>query len=267
LHDQRNRPRFGTREKVIGPRVGILTGAKVGPNPPASAAAAAWTVDATSSKAAPASSAEWTALMTSAGFGGAAPDYLWSFQQASGSIIDDIGAEDLTVAGGTYQQAVTGWTRKAWKTTDGAAESASGPTTQTGSVLVLAYIAIANTPAAERTVMYVNANKLNWDLTPNYQISAGSTVDGAAVHGTTVHPVVFRCDEGNSITAIYTDLEKIVPVHASIDTAIFFGGAIQAAATASYVYAAAWVGVPAQISATNIKTLLTTMGWSPAFTP
>lgn len=89
----------------------------------------------------PANSAEWTELL--AGTGIPNPIAGYGFQEASGSPQDSIGTRHLTAAGTlAYQYTVSGWTRKAIRTT-------------TGSIATMVNSTFANVNATNYTVLLI----------------------------------------------------------------------------------------------------------------
>ncbi len=117
------------------------------------------TRDATSGWYVPASSSEWSTLLTGSGI--ANPTNAWGCQDTSGSLtsISGLGSVSLTAhgAGGSYNQSVSGWSRKAVKLADGgtsywqSASSICNPATT--SCTVLGLIGMTATPAAERDII------------------------------------------------------------------------------------------------------------------
>lgn len=232
-----------------------------------------WTVDGTSNIGVPADATEWDDVMAAVGVITGGPDNLWSFQQASSPLSDAIGSENFAVtgAGSSYQQAVTGWTRTAWKLTDGGSTYAGTPSNvaSTTSSLLLLYVAVTSTPAAARTIAYLGGGDLRVNTTPNYSFkpSGQATVTGTEAHGTTVHPLVIKIDVTGAVTAVYTDLEKLTLSHGVGTSPTYLGAVSGLSADARYLYGARWLGSAAEISAADIKSMLETLGWTVSWTP
>ena len=117
------------------------------------------TRDATSGWYVPASASEWNELLTGTGI--ATPTNAWGCQDTSGSLtsISGLGSVSLAAhgAGGSYNQSVSGWSRKAVKLADGgtsywqSASSICNPATT--SCTTLGLIGMTATPGAERDVI------------------------------------------------------------------------------------------------------------------
>lgn len=238
------------------------------------------TRDAAAGVYTPASLAEWNNALLAAKIPNGSPSRLWLLQEAAGNPADSIGSSTLTassVAG--YQQAVTGWARKAITFTDtGGAEEvfnnsdASLPDVSVKSVLLLSYIAITATPAAERGVIVcgngngIKANVTAADKAAVY-INATNEVTGASSLGTTVRPWVAQINATNSSALLATDQDKLIPTWSAPASAkgVFIGGAVQTSPAAQVLYAAQFEGVAAELTSAQIKNLLMVLGWSPAW--
>lgn len=112
-----------------------------------------WTID--NGIAFPANATEWGALHAASSSGGN-PSHLHLLQEASADFADAIGAWTLVAAGTVnYQQAVSGFTRKA-VTFGGAntdqASGSGGPNPASESVIEMAVISLTGTPGAESTL-------------------------------------------------------------------------------------------------------------------
>ncbi len=237
-----------------------------------------WTVDATSGKAVPASSAEWTALMAAAGFGGANPSNLWLLQEPSGNYADSIGAAPLTDSSTTNDAAIAGWSRKGFTIADGsgavALSSAVGDTS-TASQLLLGYIAVTATPGASpRDIMGVGNGSghraVRVNTTPRliaYENGAITSMTGGVNVPTTVIPIILQVNKALSTFTVYTETETIVGYWNGTWNAgaLLIGAAVGTSAPMWAGYLALWSGANAEMSRANIKTLQTTMGWSPTW--
>jgi hypothetical protein len=245
----------------------------------------AWSTDATSSKGVPANEFEWQAVLASAGLSvGGDPSHLFLCQEASGDLIDQIGAVDFADFGTvSYSNAISGWDRDGVGTTDGTnggfgVGSGSGPDPSSTSVMYLAYVRIDGVAGAAKNVM--SAGSTDPDYLINFVNTDGtmvSYVDGAGVTGATnyeggsVFPLVLRYDRTNSAAGTFTDSEKIINTYSAgvVDGAKFLGNASGFATppTARFLYLAIFEGAAAELTNTQIKTLLQTLGWTVSFTP
>lgn len=264
----------------IGARIGTVFGARIGVGVdelgPGVDPMAGVTRDATSGIYIPQTAGEWTTTLTAAGIASGGPAALWKFQDASGNPADSIGSFTLTATGTpSYQQAVAGWTSLSITFPDGATgaltTTAAGlPDISTTSILVLVYVRMpATAPAGTRNVVTVGtvaatrtaAEILN---TPtlraftNANTAVGSNPVGA------VRPVVVQVNRTGSITAVYTDQDKLLPTFSAGTTgkAVVFGGSSNASAAQGYVYATMFSGAAADLSAGQVKTLLQILGWA-----
>jgi hypothetical protein len=241
------------------------------------------TRDASSLIYCPATAAEWTATMAAAGLSAIGnPTQLWKLQEASGSPADSIGSATLTANGAvSYQQTVSGWTRKAIVPTSGGANylfNNSDGALSDGStvpVTLLMYVAITSTPGADVDVALIgdsngpkaivtSANK------PKLMINASVTATGGSALGTGVRPWVISTPGGvaPAYNNLYDDLEVVAPASTNCSSAlkqVFFGGVVEAAPSMQMLYAAQWAGTGKSMTTAQTRTLLSTLGWSPAF--
>lgn len=239
--------------------------------------------DATSSKYVPASSAEWSRLLADAGISNGGPSSLWLCQESSGNLADSIGSVTLTAAGSPgYQQAVTGWSRKAVTIANGtttdkfAAAAGAGPNVAAESVLWLFYLSIPASPAALRHAAAAAAYPTGRSFAVSSTGKIVSYLRNQNVNSLQTHtavgvfPLVLQYDRTNGTAITFSHLEKIT--HSYVSTAVDGAKGVgsldgTAAVGLSVVYMAAFKGVAAELSTTQVKTLLTQLGWSPTFTP
>lgn len=249
------------------------------------------TVDAASGKYLPASAAEWTKTMSVAGLATGNPSALWLLQEASGNPADSIGAFPLTASGTGlgYDQAVSGWATKALTTTDGSTgkflTAAAGlPDISAASCLVLAYVNLpASASATERSIVTLgptfqlqagldtfpssNPTKIGLSLQGGSQ--GGGTTTAAATATTGVHPVVLQWSHATLSAFVSSDKDKITGMFSVTGKTICFGGdngQFYFGGTVGYMYAAAFFSAAAELTSAQIKTLLTTLGWSVGWT-
>lgn len=237
-----------------------------------------WTVDGTSAKACPSSASEWSALIAAKNLNIAVPSGLWLAQEGSGSLADSIGPVTLAPYGPpnpTYQQAITGWTRRAVATVDGSISGFANsiapalPELSATSMTVLAYFASPTTPASPRSFMYggfgSTLNYANVGIDQNHHLSltvTPSSATGTVDHGTGVFPVVMKLDRTNLVQTLITDRETITaPYQARSARGITLGGANPGSPDARWLYVAAWYGPSAEISNADLTALIRALGW------
>lgn len=260
--------------------MGIQVGPLIGSfGRPVSNAMAGVSQDATSLKYVPADATEWGITMTAAGIASGSPSNLWTCQVAAGSLTAQIGAVGLSVSGSpTYQNAVTGWTRKSVNMADGGASvgftTSSIQNLSTTSGLLFAYIALTGTPAAERSLMGMgNSTDHRYaavTTTPYIKAHglAGATVTGTNAPGTTVHPVFLKVDRSRSHYRLYTDAEMLAPAWTNPGAGgslLGLGTMIGSSGPAAYLYAGFFSGTAAELSDDQVRTLMTTLGWTVAW--
>lgn len=238
--------------------------------------------DATSGVYVPTSSSEWSTALASAGLVSGGPSSLYLCQEASGNAADSIGAIAMTAAGSPlYQQAVTGWTRKAFGFNGGASQKFSvaagtGPNPSSTSVAYLLYANVTATPAsimglaaiasaAAPVAVQVNTTPRLRTMNPGTATTAGASNPTA----TGLQPMLLKYDRTNSTLVLYTGQEKIVGTYTSgaVDSAkglggLASGGAGGSAFTGQVAYWAVFSGAAAELSDANAKALLQTLGWT-----
>lgn len=226
------------------------------------------TRDATSGIYCPANAAEWSTVMAAAGISSGGPSLLYLLQEASSNVADSIGAFTGTVTAASYQQPVTGWSRKAITGIDGGAGlidnlSASLPDPSTTSMLMLSYAIVSAAPAAIRNVQSLATTNLatsRVNTTPCAQgVSGASVVTGTSNPTGAVRPWVLEYDKTNSAVTVYTDQEKLSPTFTAASGQRhrlhldFAGG---------FLYHVAFFGPAAELTDAQVKTLLQTLGWA-----
>ncbi len=234
--------------------------------------------DATSSKYVPSSAAQFTAL------GLTAPSSIWLLQMASGNASDSVGSLTLTAANTPqYQQSATGWTRVGVGFTDASgmrftAAAGVGPDPTTTSTLWLYYVVIRTEPTATRLLGGATRCDQSSDMVRmGFSPSAGTSrlnvnCDGVGANGTLDHPAgshpfVLKYDRTNSACVAFSEVDKSTTTYsgAVLDGAKGIGS--NSTPDMVCVYAAMWSGAAAEMSNATIKTMLTTLGWSPTWTP
>ncbi len=243
--------------------------------------APAFTVDATSGKGVPADSTEWTNCLAAAGIGTGNPSSLWLCQDASGNLAAAIGSFAIENPSGTrtYQQAVSGWTRDAvaFTGTDGRFRSLNAglPNPSSTSVMWLLLYGHPTTPAAQRTLFVpgVDSSYVQLDITTGNLLKftvGGANEQTAANALSGVTPIIFQSDRTASATRIYTHNDKLIPTYANMDSDkdVWFGDSINAAPLdGQLLYIALFTGGAAEMTTTQVKTLLQTLGWTVGWSP
>lgn len=239
-----------------------------------------WDIDATSGKAAPATSDQWDNLVAEESLVVGAPDRLWLFQEASGNLADAIGGKTLTVTGTPlFQQVESGWSRRFITSNTGAAAAnrfANNGTmvAATTSVLLLAYARVT-APAVSHQRMFYGGASSN-----AFEAVAGSNVirirvgaqqgNGSSSHVGQVRPYVLLHDVTNSLSILYSDIEKRAITFASRSgTTVQFQWSLSTDATSNtaFGYAAAWEGAAAEFANVTaadaaVRALLEALGWT-----
>jgi RHS repeat-associated protein len=229
------------------------------------------TQDATSNWYVPANSTEWTNLLSGTGISN--PSQLWLMQESSGNLSDSIGTATLTATGTvSYQQSVTGWSRKAVAPQAGGTnyfvdwnDSHLCQPGNSGGCTLLALVAITSTPTADRDVMLLgDGNGWLAEVHPSTNAYPKLFIDhsynptsatGSTAIDTNVHPWILYGDGGLTPTynKLTDDLEIVTPTatrDVSNTPAVWFGAAINSAAPAQYLYGALWNSglTPSQVS-------------------
>ncbi len=233
-----------------------------------------WAVDGTSGKALPRNVGEWTALMAAAGIVKGNPSLLWNLGQAGGIAVDAIGTFNggITGSGMTFRQTVSGWTTKGVAFADSANGTfvntdAGLPDLSTTSLLVIGY-AVVSAPTANLALYKVgtttNIRAFIRTGTVRTQIAHGAnSVTGTVVPTGQVRPFVMRHDKTAGTAMFATDQEKLAPTFSATVT----GKSIQIAdaslsVPATHIMLVAFFGAAAEMTDAEVKTLLTTMGWT-----
>ncbi len=274
---------------MIGPRVGLRVGGRQGPavgvgaDPLGKQGLVGVDQDATSQIYVPSDATQWGVVLAAAGLSNLPPANLWLMQEAAGDFVDAIGAIDLTVGGAdlTRQNVVAGWSRFGAGSADGSQGQAAqnlvgGVNLATTSYMLLLYVKMTATPAAQRPVMGLGAGAdhryaaITED--PLYMardLSGVSFQAGVANPGTAVRPVILQVNRATSKHRVYTDQEIIEttwinPVLGG--SAIVIGDALGAGAPpARYLYVAGFSGAGAELSSTAIRAVYVALGWTVAW--
>lgn len=235
-----------------------------------------WSIDATSGKGVPATGTEWTDVLGAYGIDAGSPTHLWPLQETGGPLADVLGTASLTPQNvPTYANPVPGWSRLAVGTIDtignqGFITSAAGNLNGT-SHLVLVYAGVISPPMADKSLVGVGAGGDHRYI----GVASGSTfraagagvtpATGTVASGTAIHPLVLAVNFAESRFTVYTDAEKLAPAWiapAGAGGLFILGNAVIGAASARYLYAAMWTGAAAELDDSEVKALLTGLGWT-----
>ncbi len=273
---------------MIGARVGAKVGGRVGgalgigSDPIArSGYTITWPVDGPAPGfGVPADAGDWSDVVAAAGFTGS-PVSGW-LMQAVGASPDAIGANNLTAfSTPAFQQAFAAcWTGLCvhFNSTADSTYNLSVVNTGTTSALLLAYVQLTGDPGsaqfalnigngtsqADRRIATVTATGF-WSAT-GYTASPQASASGVVDPGTDVHPVFVQLDRAAGVFRVVTDDEVIQPVYTApssgTDAYVSFGdGTSVMKVRAGWL----WTGAAAQASVAQLRSLLSVLGWTPAF--
>lgn len=254
---------------ITGIDTGVNTGVVTGVNPSTGPVA---DTDATSGKYVPSTSAQFTAL------GLAAPVSIHLCQESSGSLADSVGALTLSAtASPSYQQTVSGWSRKAVGFTAGTANqrfsagAGTGPSITTTSVAWLVYAAVIGAQGGNRDMFGPNITgtttcKVQTTTTPRVRTNVNATANTGASDpsATGLQPLLFVFDKTNSRAMLYTGQEKITGTYSALAAESAAKGLGSSGGTAFgglIAYSAVWSGASAEISDATAKAWLQALGW------
>lgn len=235
------------------------------------------TQDAGSGVYCPASTAEWQLVYTAAGLNPAlTPGGVWLMQEASGNLADSVATFTLAASGTglAYQQTVAGWTRKAVTTTEngtGVFANADGGLTDigVGNIALLGY-AKPTTSGSLRSILGLGLSVTRCAgeraaTTGFPSITCGlNSLGGAVDPSDRIRPWLVQMSRSQTIAALYTDAEKIIPTFGvtAAGRQVTFGALAANSSACSYVYGAVFLGNPGNLTAAQWKTLLQTLGWN-----
>jgi hypothetical protein len=260
---------------MLGPRVGLRTpraGLAVGVGQDQLAPSGfvfAPSTDATSGKGVP-TAAQWSA-------GGYTVKNLYGFQDLSGGIVDSVGSGSLS-EGGTapsYNQAVSGWTRKGITFAEAAGQrltATSGVPNAASSVAVFTYLSF--NAAGDRDMIgfgtgaYVLVTS-NAAETMEWRVNGASGGGSAGAYsGIGMFPLLMVMNRTLGTIKFYTHLEKLTPVYGAgaAGTVLTWGANVSGVGGSSsgqVAYGATFEGTPAEFTDTTAKALLVALGWTP----
>lgn len=256
---------------------GVLAPADVGVDVP-DVTVARWTIDSASGKATPRDAQEWGEFLAANSLSLAPPNALWTMQEASGNLADQIGSASLKPNGTPgYGQAVPGWSRLAIGTNDGDVGArffnttdATLPDVGATSITVLLYYATTSVPAQTRNVLFAGCCAVSAlahvDVTSSNQLSvtvATTTVTGNVDHGAEVVPLILQLDSVHGTQRVITHRETIDVPYTNLTSSrgIFIGSAGAAAPNGRWLYMAAWYGSAAEMDKATLDSLIDALGW------
>jgi hypothetical protein len=218
--------------------------------------AVAVTVDPASGWLMPANAAEWSTLLSGTGI--AAPSHLYLAQDSSGNLADSIGTAPMTVAGSglTYQDSVSGWSRKGVKWTDDLSTYfCNGVSTNNTSAALLVVASIDATPTASRSAWYQAADVL-FPAAPQFRVDDANAAYGAANPVGGVHAYLLRNSQVLRLTSMTSDQEVITPAWANVSNQTCIGGVLFPSPAMHLLYAAQWVGASADLTQGQANALI-----------
>lgn len=227
--------------------------------------------DATSNVYVPLTQAEWSNVFSAASVGIKTVSSSWGFQDASGNVAASVGT-NLTQVGTspTYQQSVTGWTRKGIRlanssTTRFSHGSGTGDSPASTSTLWIGYMDLTGSTAG----IFMHAGvttSLRLATGPLFNLLWKNVNNAGATNPATggVKPFVLLNDITNSRAVGYSDTEKITATYASIvDGVKGFGSQGSAnGAGMDVLFGATFAGASAEWTDQQVQTVLTTLGWT-----
>lgn len=230
-------------------------------------AAPSWTTDATSGIAVPANSTEWTSFISANSLTNwSVPDQLWLMQDTSGALVDVMGVSNLSVsvAGATYADPVTGWSRKGVKFTDGtSAYFSDGVTDHSVSAAALFLAQPDATPAGNRWLAACGA-EFGMNTTPRAICSGNNTITGTNNPTGAVRPWVIVKNFTSTTLNGYTDQEHLAPGWVDFNESTRIGGVgfTSASQASHFVYGAKWHTTHAERSTADVKALVQAFGYT-----
>lgn len=223
------------------------------------------TQDTTSRKYLPATSAEWTELLTGLGINN--PSSWWTASNASGATLTDSGSggRNVTIAGSpALGAAAPGFTATGIKPTDGSATmygSFTGSDVNTTSSMLLQVFALNTAATAARGL-----NRLGTATAEHATLQSGNKLRATSNANTSdgtqqqagILVVVTKFDRASSVLGVYTKWEQLKPTYAApgASTTFYLFGNGSAASDATFVYGAYWNSTDAEIADSKIQDLI-----------
>lgn len=266
----------GTR---IGTRSGSSISSRIGHARGGASPMATVSRDATSGKYRPQTVAQWNTTRSVAGVPAGAVTSIWNFQDASGGIVDLLGVNNLSEFGAVvYDQALAGWLTKFCGMADAAVGAefaslaASLPDLATDDVLLIFYLAFPTTPGGARTYLGLGSSSYQMRVSAAPAVTCfagGNSAVGTADPGVVVRPHILRHNRTDGTAFFCTDQEKLEP---TFDAAVNgerldLGGFDAPAPNMLANYGAMFTGAAARLTNAEVKALVTTLSFSPAWSP
>lgn len=220
-----------------------------------------------SGKYIPQSAGEWTALMAAAGLATGNPSSLWKMQEASGDLADSVGSLTFTATGSPlYQQSVSGWSSKAVALVEAGPSFFSTTPVLAGVSFLGIFYVVTGTPSTARVVVEHPDLYAELNAVPQYRSNGGSLVTGSVTVPAGAHALALSYNSGGGAEGVYWEGEKIQSAIVTFGNApVRLGHEAGGGAPMSVLYGAAFTGTAAELTPTQIKALLTTLGWTVAW--
>ena len=159
------------------------------------------------------------------------------------------------------------------RATDGQSNSklvnmTTAPNPALTSTMLVMYLDLPPAPAAVRLVAIVGEGcTLRYTTAAKLQLQAGATTTFTQA-ATGARWVVLQCNNTGHTVKAYTDQEKVVGTYVQPTSGSFLvlGGNNGAPAAVGYAYAAQFTGAAAELTDTQVKTLLQTLGAAVSWT-
>lgn len=236
-----------------------------------------WSVDGASGRGVPDSAQQWNELIANNGLSISPPDGLWLMQETGGPLVPTIGTVVLSGSNtnaNTYQHAVQDWTRHAiattanQSTTFGNSSSSELPDVSSKSMMILLYYATPNAPTQQSSIFFGGSGlgyaEVGIDAADHFKLTANSVTNtGTFAHGRDVVPIVMKLDIDHAQQVLYVDHEKISGVNSPLSSSrgLLLAAAVHPDPEGRWLYMAAWYGASAEMTDTQVNSLLTALGW------
>ena len=230
--------------------------------------------DATAGVFRPADATQAGYIFTAAGVGTVVAGSIYNCHDASGGMVDALGAISLTSSGTglSFQQAVAGSASLGSSFTEagsGSIKSVSGRAADTSATSCLCWLLIISTLVATRIVSRTRHCGMSPEIivTHKARIVAGTTTDSASNPTGSLRPWVTQVNRsGTPAVFLFTDQDKVAPTFGTPTGKQCAFGAWTATSPAMTVnYGMRLDGVNAELTTAQIKTLLQTLKWAPAW--
>lgn len=267
---------FGTRSLTIGARIGLQRGGGEVITPAGR--------DGPDDVLYPTCPEQWPLVAS----GIKQPDYLWTFQEASGNFVDAANNPGGTLVAGTnslYQQSIAGWDTKFFRINaegvGGGARAANAVLWNIGnqSVFMLLYSAIVGSSGNRCLFLGGGANGLQIEAVAAGQITCfcnSVRVTGTFVYESatpTVYPIALSYDRrGSGLVRVHTNKEQISGTWANLgDNVKGLGSNSISPPISLHCLLPVWVGLDAEAmidrggAGLGGKQLIADLGWPMAY--